>query len=137
MLDVLRARFEEGTYDVVVARNAHGTAAFLRGVRIFPDQDTRLDVELAPGMFVQLHDVASPDLPLKALEVRAFGDEARGTLPFVQFQPGGHSSYTTPQDLAALLAIPRGHVLLGPFPAMELSVRVQPQNGAARTVIVR
>lgn len=136
-LKAARARFPEGTYDVVVARNGHGTAAFLRDVRIFPDQDTQLDVALEPGVFLELGGTFPPDLPLKALEVRASGNEAWGTLPFVQFRSGGHSAYTTKDDIAALLAIPRGHVLLGPFPAKELLVRIVPTEGAARTMVVR
>lgn len=136
-LEAGRARFPEGSYDVVVARNGHGTAAFLPDVRIFQDQDTELDVPLEPGTFLSLQDIALPDLPLKALEVRALGHEAWGTLPFLRFRSGGHNAYTTEQDVATLLAVPRGRILLGPFPARELSVRIVPAQGAPRTVVVR
>jgi len=134
VLSAKDVRFEEGVYDLYVARRDTGMAALRKGVRVFEDQDNAFDVDLEPGTFLRLGDVAGTDEALRAVEVRA---GASGPLPYIEFRSSGYATFVHRHEVTRMLAPPRKNLVLGPFPAASVEVRVIPQKGAARTLTVR
>jgi hypothetical protein len=93
-------------------------------------------VSLKPGTLFRLGDLAGRDALLKQVEVRS---GTLGALPLYAFREGWWrpSTFLDTADLKHLLRPPLQPVILGPFPAEEVQVRMTDAKGKVQSVRVR
>ncbi len=118
---------QAGVYDLYVAKRDTGTAALVKGVRIYADQENEIDVRLTPGTMVRMGDLL--DLDTQHEDVR-FAAKGVGTLPVLTWsRDGGTWSITNKEGVGYLLRVPVEPHVLGPFPVSEVEVTVTPKDG--------
>lgn len=128
------ARFKDGLYDIYVAHRETGTAALLRKVRLYHDEDNEFDVRLVPGTFVRLVELSGKDAALASFEVRI---PEVGIVPWVEFKSWGWRTFVSPREMHNALAAPRSERILGPFPAPFVDVTVAGKDRKKRVFRVR
>ena len=128
------AHMPAGTYDLYVAERTTGRAAFVPGLRVFGDRESRYDVRLEPGTMFSVDDLLPDEGVFTHLEVRS--GEA-GALPLVAMHFAGTQTFNTPTGLEFLLRTPRKPLRLGPFPGASVEVLTIDEHGQSRSQTVR
>ena len=123
-----------GVYDLYVAKRDTGTAAYLKGVRVFADQTNEFDVRLTPGTVIRMGDLLDLDVQHEDIQVTS---KATGALPIISWSSDGTWSVVNQEGVGYLLRVPVEPLVLGPFPAGEVEVTVTPKAGKAQIMRVR